>query len=141
MPGGLANWGMVTLVLTAWVPNVTGAAGDKGHAVGKAGLTLGGKVDAADAKVKVILFPGKSEEIPAKLFLIKLRGGTKYRISMASKEVDSVLVIHDKAGSQLAWDDDSGGDLNSLVKLDVVKDTTYKVYAGSFKGSGNFTLR
>ena len=60
---------------------------------------------------------------------------------MDSKEIDSVLVVQNEAGRQLAWDDDSGGGLNSLLTLDVLKDGTYKVYAASLKGFGNFTLK
>jgi len=116
-------------------------AGDEGKpfVVGKDGLTLQGKVDQVDPKVKVII-GDKSFQLPAKLFEVQLAGGKKYRVSLDSKEIDSLLVVQDKTGRQLAWDDDSGGGLNSLLILDVPTDGTYKIYAASLKGAGNFTL-
>ena len=33
---------------------------------------------------------------------------------MASKELDSFLVLRDKTGTELAFDDDSGGEHNAL---------------------------
>ena len=34
---------------------------------------------------------------------------------MTSTEVDSFLVIHDKTGKEVAFDDDSGGDFNAKL--------------------------
>src|SRR5579859_5069298 len=110
------------------------------HEVGKTGLTLEGKVAADDPKVKVIV-GARFGLLPAKVFEVKLQGGKQYRISLDSREIDSVLVVQDKDGKQLAWDDDSGGDLNSLLTLDVLTAATYKIHAASLKGAGGFTLK
>jgi tetratricopeptide (TPR) repeat protein/CHAT domain-containing protein len=132
--------GMIAVVLTAECQTARAQGEQKVHVVGKDGLTLQGKVDQDDPKVKVIV-GDKFLQLPAKLFLVKLSSGNKYRISMDSKEIDSALVVQDKTRRQLAWDDDSGGGLNSLLTLDVLKDDTYKIYAASLKGAGNFTLK
>src|SRR5207244_6979442 len=113
---------------------------DKPQVVGKDGLTLQGKVGADDPRVHLIPAPGKKMELPARLFQVQLTGGKKYRVALDSKEIDSVLVVQDKTGRQLAWDDDNGGGLNSLLTLDVLADGIYKIYAASLQGSGNFTL-
>jgi tetratricopeptide (TPR) repeat protein/CHAT domain-containing protein len=131
--------GTIALALTGECKSVRAQGEGKVHAVSKDGLTLQGKVEKDDPKVKVIV-GNKFWQLPAKLFLVKLSSGKKYRISMDSKEIDSGLVVQDKTGRQLAWDDDGGGGLNSLLTLDVLKDDTYKIYAASFKGEGNFTL-
>src|SRR5438067_1695580 len=93
---------------------------DKVHTVGKDGLTLHGKVDASDAKVKVIV-GDKPVALRAKLFQVQLSAGKSYRIAMDSKEFDSFLVVQDMAGKQLAFDDDSGGGLNALLTLQIVE--------------------
>ncbi len=59
---------------------------------------------------------------------------------MNSTDVDSVLMVKDSAGKQLAWDDDGGGGLNALVMFDPPKNGTYTIYALSLKGTGSFTL-
>jgi hypothetical protein len=130
----------ITFVLFAGIRTLRAGGQDKVPDVGKEGLTLEGKVDKNDPKVKLIV-GDKSDQLPAKLFLVKLSAGKKYRISMDSNDIDSVLVVQEKTGNQLAWDDDSGGGLNSLLTLDVLKDGAYKIYAASLKGDGAFTLK
>jgi hypothetical protein len=130
--------GVLALALAGTV--LPAQAGDeKVLTVGKDGLKVEGKVSADDPKVKIVVGP-KSGELPATLHLVKLSAGKSYRITMDSSDIDSVLVIQNKAGKQIAWDDDSGGMLNSLLTLDVLKDGTYKVYTASLRGAGPYTL-
>ena len=119
------------------------AGDDKVLEVGKTGLKIDGKVADNDPKIKLIPGPAEKEVmLPGKMFQVKLAGGGKrYRIAMNSTEIDSVLVVKDGADKQLAWDDDGGGGLNSLIMFDPPKDGTYKVYALSLKGQGAFSLQ
>jgi tetratricopeptide (TPR) repeat protein len=116
---------------------------EKVHTVGKEGLILEGKVEKASRKVKFIFTDTKAGEFPAQLFVVKLAAGKQYRITMDSKVIDSFLVVQNEAGQQVAWDDDSGGESNALLTLDVLKDSLYKVYAAciSPNGAGPFTLK
>jgi hypothetical protein len=119
------------------------AGDDKVLEVGKAALKIDGKVAGNDPMIKFVPGPaGKEVMLPGKMFQVKLAaGGKRYRIAMNSTEIDSVLVVKDASDKQLAWDDDSGGKLNSLIMFDPPKDGTYKIYALSLKGQGAFTLQ
>jgi CHAT domain-containing protein/tetratricopeptide (TPR) repeat protein len=110
------------------------------HEIGKAGLSIEGKIAADDAKVAVTVAPGKSGELPAKRHLVKLLGGKSYRVTMRSKDLDSFLVVQDSKGRQVAFDDDSDSDLDAELTLDVKEDAVYRIHAASLKGSGTFSL-
>src|SRR5439155_34444 len=71
---------------------------------------------------------------------LKMTGGTKYRLDMVSDDLDSFLVVQDQGGKQLAFDDDSGGNLNARLDFTPPADGTYKVFAAALKGTGKFTL-
>ena len=90
-----------------------------------------------DAKVK----PSRGPAMPAKRFEVHLRGGKTYRLTMESKALDSFLVLQDQAAKELAFDDDSGGGLNSLLVYTAPKDDTYTVFAASLTGAGAFELK
>ncbi len=116
----------------------------KVYTIGKGGLKINGAIDANDKRVAVRP-PGidKDFPLPAKMYQVKMTAGAKYQVLMRSDDLDSVLVIHDAGGKQVAFDDDSGGGTNGLdSKLFIVpaKTGTYKVYAVSLKGTGKFTL-
>jgi hypothetical protein len=111
------------------------------YTLGKDGLKIEGKIDAGDGKVSFMPVEGKEFQLPGKLFLVKLPANKKFTVSMDSNDLDSVLVVKDEAGKQLAWDDDSGGGLNSLLTFETKKEGTYKIYALSLKGTGDFTLQ
>ncbi len=113
------------------------AQDDKEHVVGKGGLALEGKVEDDDPKVKILGGPS----LAAKKYMVKLMAGRKYKITMDSDDLDSFLVIQNKAGKQIALDDDSGGALNSLLTLDILEEGSYQVYAASLKGTGAFKLK
>jgi heme/copper-type cytochrome/quinol oxidase subunit 2 len=115
---------------------------EKAHEVGKGGLKLTGKLDRTEPKVRVVVGE-KMGMLPAKLYRVNLKGGTKYRIKMSSDDFDAFLVVQDAAGKQLAFDDDSGGGTNGLdaqVDFTPPKDGTYKIFAASLVGKGEYTL-
>src|SRR5437868_6374312 len=93
------------------------------HPVGKDGLTLAGRLEASDPKVRVTVAPGKSGALLATRYLVKLAGGKKYQLTMRSKELDSFLVVQNARAEQVAFDDDSGGGLDAMLTLDVKEDT------------------
>jgi tetratricopeptide (TPR) repeat protein len=131
----------VSLLLLASVnAGLCAQPAEKIHDLGKDGLKLEGRVDVGDPKVKVEIEGGKTRELPAKSFLIRLPGGKSYRITIRSKEFDSFLVVQETGGKQLDYDDDSGGGLDAALTLDVVKDVTLRVHAAALEKSGAFTL-
>jgi CHAT domain-containing protein len=115
------------------------------RSVGKDGLTLNGAVGQDDPKVKVELSPDKTGLLPAKQFLVQLRAGKRYQITMTcttvSKKLDSFLVIQSAKGDQLAWDDDSGGSVDSDLELLAPTDGTYRILASARTGAGPFVVK
>jgi serine/threonine protein kinase/formylglycine-generating enzyme required for sulfatase activity len=95
-----------------------------------------GTIVEEDAKVKT-----QSGPLPAKRFEVGLQNGKKYRITMDSGEINSFLVLQDKAGKELAFDDDGGGGQNSRLLYTAPTDDFYTVFAASFKGTGSFVLK
>ncbi len=100
-----------------------------------------GMIAKEDAKVK-------TEEgfLHAKRFEVRLQGGKTYRLTMDSNEINSCLVLQNKTGEQLAFDDDSGGGLNSLIIYEPFIDESFVVFAASFprligKNTGAFVLK
>jgi hypothetical protein len=108
------------------------------------GLEVKGEVKDSDPKVTA-REGDMSREMPAKEFSIKLEAGKIYTLSLDTNEkgFDPFLIIQDKDGKQLVFDDDGGGDLNSLIPEFAPKATAdFKVFAASFQGnSGPFVLR
>ncbi len=94
-------------------------------------------IGADDPTVK----PLQAAAMPAKCYEVRLEGSKKYRLTMDSKELDSFLLLQDKTGKELAFNDDGGGDLNSLLDFSPERDDTYIVFAASFKGTGSFQLK
>jgi CHAT domain-containing protein len=112
---------------------------EKVHEVGSDGVTIVGKIDKSDPKL-FFKVDKSSANLPVKSYLFRLVGGKRYRLALDSDAIDSFLVVRDTAGRHLAWDDDSGGGLNSLLRWEVPKDGLYVVCAASLKGVGPFTL-
>src|SRR5262245_20004912 len=89
-------------------------------------------------------FGGKSIDLKmqAKVYSVKLEAGRKYTITMDTDvdDFDPFLVVHDPKGNVVAFDDDSGGNLNAKLNYYPAKDGTYKVYAAALRGTGTYTL-
>jgi peroxiredoxin len=58
---------------------------------------------------------------------VKMKAGKTYTIDMVSTAVDSYLFLDDSKGTQLAEDDDSGGNQNAQILFNCTKDGDYKV--------------
>jgi formylglycine-generating enzyme required for sulfatase activity len=95
-----------------------------------------GTIAQTDAKVKI----SDGQSLAAKVFEVRLQAGKTYFIAMNSKDLDSFLVLQDKTGKELAFDDDRGGDLNALLVYTATEEDTYKIYTASLKGTGSFLL-
>lgn len=102
-------------------------------------LRLQGAITDQEEKVRISV-KGQVGELPAKLHEINLDARKKYTIHMTSGELDAFLVVQDKSGKLLAFDNDSGGGLDAKIDFTPAKDDTYKVYSASLKGTGVFTL-
>ena len=101
-----------------------------------------GMIALDDAKVKT-----PNGLLPAKRFEVRLQAGKQYRVTMDSKDLDSFLILQDKTGKVLAFDDDSGGGLNPLLLYTPLSDDSYIVFAAALqnqketKNTGAFVLK
>ncbi len=77
-----------------------------------------------------------------KVYTYKMVPGRSYVIRMDSNQLDSYLRVEDSKGTQLAADDDSGGNLNAKIVFTPTKADTYRIIATTFGAGmvGNYTL-
>jgi hypothetical protein len=88
------------------------------------------------------------EQCHAKTFTINLTAGKTYQIDMRSEVIDPYLRLEDPDGTEVAHDDDGGGDLNARIVYSCPQSGAYRVIATtftskSFRGrqpTGPFTL-
>ncbi len=85
--------------------------------------------------------PSQAAKKPAKRYEVRLAAGKTYRLTMDSKDFDSYLILQDKEGKELAFDDDGGGALNSMLVFSPERDDIYTVFAAAFEKTGTFQLR
>jgi hypothetical protein len=79
---------------------------------------------------------------PSKKYTVKLVKDKTYIIELNSTDFDAYLRLLDKNGKQLAEDDDSGGDLNSLILYVPTETADHEVVAITLDGQlGKFTLK
>jgi hypothetical protein len=70
------------------------------------------------------------------------RAGQTYTIDLASSEFDCYLLVVGPGLEQPLEDDDSGGDLDSRIRITLPEDGTYRVIASSLGGeTGEYSLR
>jgi CHAT domain-containing protein/Tfp pilus assembly protein PilF len=112
---------------------------EKAREVGEDGLTIEDRIAADDGKISFTA-SGKTFALFAKKYVVKLAGGKTYKITMRSKDVDSLLVLHDSKGRQVGFDDDSGGGFDAEFTLSVKEDQDYRIHAATLKGVGAFSL-
>jgi serine protease Do len=69
--------------------------------------------------------------------------GQQITIEMTSSEIDPYLILLSADGSELAQDDDSGGDKNAKITVTLPTDGTYTFLANSYEAgqSGNYQLK
>jgi hypothetical protein len=98
--------------------------------------TVNGELTNTDVKDKV------KTDCYCKTYTYKMVGGRTYEIVMRSKDLDSWLRLEDAAGKNLAEDDDSGGDLDSLISFKATKSSDYTIICTTFSASetGKFVL-
>src|SRR5262249_20196136 len=82
-----------------------------------------------------------NRKLTAKPFDVRFQQGKKYRIAVDSDQFDACVSVRNSEGDEVAFDDDSGGNLNSLLAYTPIKDGTYTIYAAAWKGLGDFRLR
>jgi hypothetical protein len=81
---------------------------------------------------------------PCKVHKVRLRAGRSYNILLVGVGFDAYLRLEDDAGKPLAEDDDSGGNLNALIKFDCPETGDYRIICtrvGRRSGSYVLTLR
>ncbi len=69
--------------------------------------------------------------------------GQQVTIEMTSSEIDPYLILLSADGSELAQDDDSGGEKNAKIMMTLPEDGTYTFLANSYEAgqSGNYQLK
>jgi hypothetical protein len=78
----------------------------------------------------------------ADIYQINLASDTQIALALNSNDFDAYLYLLDAKGNVVAQDDDSGGNLNSLI-VDSLSAGTYYVVAtafGDYTAGGNYTL-
>jgi hypothetical protein len=100
-----------------------------------------GKVSSDDPKVAWMIM-GQELPLPAKKHAVNLEAGQKFQIDLVAKtpKFDPVLIIHDAAGKQIAFDDDGGGFPHSRLQFQTPKTGAYTLYAAALSGEGDYVL-
>ncbi|MCS7045778.1 MAG: PPC domain-containing protein [Gemmataceae bacterium] len=124
-------------LLTPW----PATSDEKVYSLGKDGLTLHDTITKDDPRVKVTEpKTNRSADVACKRYRVQFLAGFKYRLDMVGKDFDTVLAIHDEAGQQIAFDDDSGGVTDARLEFTPDKDGAYTVIAGALGPPGAFKL-
>jgi S1-C subfamily serine protease len=107
-------------------------------AVGPKGLSLNGSLTNNDP---FDIVNGKLTKKRCKVAEVQLKGGQKYQIDLSSIQFDAFLRVENGQFKQLAFDDDSGGNLNARLIFVPPADGVYRIIATHFDGKlGNFNL-
>jgi hypothetical protein len=143
----------LVLLVSCWslVGAVRAAAADelpksKIYHVDPKGLRIEGEIAAKDPRVRFKLNnDGQPLEfnLQSKMYDVALLPGRRYIISMDTVKpgLDSYLVLKDAHGNTLAFDDDSGGNLNARLVFDCPRKDTYRIHAAALSGTGRFILQ
>jgi hypothetical protein len=100
--------------------------------------TLQGNLAPNDPKDRVQVLSA------CKVYTIAMAAGKTYQIDLIRSDngIDPFLRLEDAAGTNLAQDDDSGGNLNSRIIFPCTQAGEYRIIATSLiGGTGNFTLQ
>jgi tetratricopeptide (TPR) repeat protein len=78
-----------------------------------------------------------------KVHVVKLEAGVRYMIDLYSDSLDTYLRVEDSDKNVLAEDDDSGGNLDSLLFFTPEKTGDYRIIATTFENfqTGEYALR
>lgn len=97
--------------------------------IGPAGLKLTGKLTLLDP---LDVINGRTSAFRCKVFELQLKAGQRYQFDMVSSQFDPFLRIENMQGRQLAFDDDSGGNLNARMFFTPPADGSYRLIATQF---------
>ncbi|HBL14433.1 MAG TPA: serine protease, partial [Cyanobacteria bacterium UBA11162] len=77
------------------------------------------------------------------LYAFEGSAGQRVQIEMASREIDSYLILLDPNGNDLAQDDDGAGGTNARIETILPTDGTYLLMANSYQAgqAGSYNLR
>lgn len=88
-----------------------------------------------------------TSEAPAIAYTFEGEADQTLNITLVASEFDSYLTVLDEDGTEIAFDDDSAGNLDSRISITLPADGTYTIIAqsysyrnGSSVGVGTFTL-
>jgi S1-C subfamily serine protease len=110
----------------------------KPYEVAPQGLKVAAKLTAFDP---IDMVNHRASRARCKVFPVKMKGGQQYIIDLRSKQFDPFLRVEDGHGKELAFDDDSGGDLQARLAFTPPADGVYRIIATHFDGRlGNFEL-
>ncbi len=74
-------------------------------------------------------------------FAVTLTSGQSYQFRLTSTSLDSYLRLYSSSGKSVASDDDSGGNLNSLISYTATSSGTYYLDASDYStGTGSYTV-
>src|SRR6266542_4412649 len=100
-------WTVALLALALVAANLAQAGGGKKDKVDKE-INIKGKLTKDDPKDRV-------RNAASKVYPVTMKRGKTYTIDMVSTQFDSFLRLEDAKGTELAQDDDSGGNLNARI--------------------------
>src|SRR5205085_11551126 len=77
-----------------------------------------------------------------KIYTLPMKKDSSWEINLKSNDFDAFLRVEDSTGKELAFDDDSGGNLNAKLVFKAPKDDTYQIIATTYDANttGKFTL-
>jgi hypothetical protein len=141
---------LLPLLVIVSIPMSKGLADDASH---NAPVRIEGRISDQDPQIKFKLDPKNPKSVHtmrAKSYDLQLTAGKHYTILLdaaepgkgleSPKALDPFLIVQDADGKTLAHDDDSGGNFNAKLSLTVPLDGSYRVFAGTIRGTGAFVL-
>lgn len=137
--------GIYRLVITAFDSkvgpfevSVREAPGPTEQEIGADGLKVSGSLKITDP-IDVVNRQDNGRR--CQVFPLRLKAGQKYQIDMTSNQFDTYLRVENQQGRQLAFDDDSGGNLNARLVFTPPADDVYRLIATQFdQRVGSFEL-
>ncbi|MBI3410998.1 MAG: hypothetical protein HY040_21915 [Planctomycetes bacterium] len=116
------------------------------HAVSKDGLKLEDKLADGDTRHNYnVNLQGMALNMNLRMKTYQVRlGAGKHLIEVkAGDEVfDPLLVVYDKSGEMLAYDDDSGGALDSMLEFDAGRGGVFTIHVAGMRDTlGPYTLK
>src|SRR5207237_3668976 len=77
------------------------------------------------------------------VYNVNLKAGRIYVIDLKSRDFDAYLYLLDPSGNILAWDDDSGGNLDARIVFNAQDSGTYRIVVTTYAPftTGAFRLR